>query len=100
MMSKVYSVDEIRRLATPIAQQYGVAKLALFGSYARGEQNANSDIDFIVDKGAIRGWEFFGFIDDLEKSLNTRVDVLTYNALRSSMIHDAIRDEVIIYEKS
>ena len=100
MMSKVYSVDEIRQLAVPIAQRYGVAKLALFGSYARGEQSADSDIDFIIEKGAIRGWEFFGFIDELEKSLNTHVDVLTYKTLRDSMIRDALRDEVVIYEKS
>ena len=33
----IYTIDEIRRKVVPIAKKYGVKKLSLFGSYARGE---------------------------------------------------------------
>ena len=49
-----YTIDEIRDIVTPIAQQYGVDSLYLFGSYAKGIANEKSDIDVHVDKGKIR----------------------------------------------
>jgi len=99
-MAETNSIDEIRKIAVPIAQKYGVKKLALFGSYARGEQKNTSDIDFLVEKGEIKGlFEFCGFINMLEDNLGTRVDVLTYDSLKDSLISDAIDDEVVLYER-
>ncbi len=96
-MDIVYSIDEIKRITIPIAQKYGVKKLALFGSYARGEQKTTSDIDFLIEKGQIKGWEFFGFINSLEDYLGVHVDVFTYDSLRNSLIAEALKDEVILY---
>ena len=97
-MDKVYTIDEIKRISVPVAQKFGVKKLALFGSYARGEQKVNSDIDFVIDKGKIKGLQFFGFINNLEDDLGVKVDVLTYDTLRDSLIAYAINDEVVLYE--
>ena len=44
-------LDEIRSIANPIARRYNIAALYLFGSYARGEATAQSDLDFRVDRG-------------------------------------------------
>jgi predicted nucleotidyltransferase len=100
-VTKTYTIDKIRELAVPIAQKYGVGKLALFGSYARGEQKPESDIDFLIDRGEILGlFKFCGFIDDLEQTLETHVDVLTYDSMKNSLIADAINDEVILYERA
>ncbi|MCL2020350.1 MAG: nucleotidyltransferase family protein [Oscillospiraceae bacterium] len=99
IMSRKYEIDEIKRITTPIAERYGVKKLALFGSYARGEARENSDIDFLIDGGKIRGLEFFGFINNLEDILGVRVDVLTYRSLKDSLIADVVKDEVILYEQ-
>ena len=46
----VYSVDEIKKIAVPIAKSYGVDSLSLFGSYARGEATSESDIDFLKNR--------------------------------------------------
>jgi len=97
-MDRVYTLDEIKRISVPIARKYGVKKMALFGSYARGEQSTASDIDFLIEKGKIQGWEFFGFINDLEDDFGLPVDVLTYDALKDSLIADATVDEVVLYE--
>ena len=97
-MEKLYTIEEIKRISVPVAQKYGVKKLALFGSYARGEQKQTSDIDFIIDKGNIHGWEFYGFINSLEDNFGVHIDVLTYDSLKDSFIYDVVEDEVILYE--
>ena len=45
----VYTIDDLRRIIAPIAEQYGLRAVYVFGSYARGEANADSDIDLLVD---------------------------------------------------
>ena len=45
----VYSVEEIKNIVMPIVKRYNIPAIFLFGSYARGEANENSDIDFLVD---------------------------------------------------
>jgi len=97
-MKRPYTIDEIKNISVPVAQKYGVKKLALFGSYARGEQNTGSDIDFLIDKGRIQGWEFFGFISALEDDLGVHVDVLTYDSLKESFIADSVGGEVVLYD--
>ena len=99
-MAGTYTIDDIKRISVPIAQKYGVAKLALFGSYARGEQKENSDIDFLIEKGKIQDlFVFCGFINTLEDDLGVSVDVLTYDSLKDSFIADEVKDEVILYEE-
>ncbi len=98
-MNRVYTIEEIKRISVPIAKKYGVKKLALFGSYSRGEQKRTSDIDFLIEKGQVQGWEFFGLINNLEDDLGVHVDVLTYDSIRNSLISDALTDEVVLYER-
>lgn len=45
----VYTMDDLRRIIAPIAAQYGLRAVYVFGSYARGEADADSDIDLLVD---------------------------------------------------
>ena len=98
-MVKTYTIDEIKKISIPVAQKYGVKKLALFGSYARGEQTDASDIDFLIEKGKIEGLEFFGFINNLEDDFGVHVDVITYDALKDSLIDDVVEEEVVLYER-
>ena len=99
-MPEIYAIDEIKNIAVPIARRYGVKKLALFGSYARGEQKAASDIDFLIEKGDIQDlFALCGFINNLEDDLGIHVDVITYDSLKDSLIAHAIKDEVVLYER-
>ena len=50
MSDKVYTLEEIKAIASPIARRYDIAALYLFGSYARGEATPASDLDFRVDR--------------------------------------------------
>ncbi len=98
MSDKVYTIDEIRSIAAPIAAQYGVQSMYLFGSYARGEATAQSDLDFRVDKGRLHSlFQFVGFQLALEESFQKKLDVLTTQMLSSDFLNGIHPEEVLIY---
>ena len=45
----IYTLDDIEAKIIPIAKQYNLSKVYLFGSYARGEEDENSDIDIALE---------------------------------------------------
>jgi len=99
MKNRVYTIEEISKIVSPIARSYGVGRLSLFGSYARGEATEGSDIDFrIVEDGSLRGFiRLAGFHRELEESLHTNVDVIPTDALSESFLNEIILEEVIVY---
>jgi predicted nucleotidyltransferase len=56
MPARPYTIPEIQKLIRPIAQRYGVERVLLFGSYARGEANPDSDVDLRIDSGSIQDY--------------------------------------------
>lgn len=98
MSDKVYSLDEIRSIANPIARRYDIAALYLFGSYARGEATPQSDLDFHVDRGNMCNLlELGGLYSDLEECFDKKLDVLTTQMLSPAFLDAIRREEVPIY---
>lgn len=97
---KVYTIDEIRAKAVPIAKKYGVKKLSLFGSYARGEADAQSDVDFLYDGGKLHGWDYFSFVYDLETELGCHVDMVSFGISDEKFLAEIQQDEVLLYEQT
>jgi predicted nucleotidyltransferase len=76
------ATDKIISKIKPILLKYGVTKSDLFGSYARGDFNDQSDVDVLVD--VPDGTSLFDIIylkNDLEKTLGRKVDVVTYDSI-------------------
>lgn len=97
---KVYSLDEIKAIAHPIAQRYGISALYLFGSYARGEATPQSDIDFRVDRGnLVDPLELGGLFSDLEDGFQKDLDVLTTQMLSPAFLNRIRPEEVLIYAR-
>ena len=90
-----YTIEEIKEKAIPIAKK----SLWLFGSYARGEADAESDVDFLIDRGRIVGIEYFGFVLDLEEIFNCHVDVVTTGISDKDFLSEIEEDEVLLYEE-
>ena len=94
-----YTLDEIKSRSIPIAQKYGVKRLALFGSYARGEQTEHSDLDFLIDVGELRGLiQYMGLVLDLEDEFGCHVDVVTDGIEDKDFLNHIKKDEVLLYE--
>ena len=101
MSEKIYTLDEIKAIAYPIAARYGIAALYLFGSYARGEATPHSDLDFRVDRGDLVDLlELGGLFSDLEDSFDKNLDVLTTQMLSPAFLSSIRREEVLIYARS
>lgn len=75
-----------------IADRHGAYNVRIFGSVARNEDHADSDIDFLIDYDPTRrsSWFPMGLILDLETLLNRKVDVAT-----PAMLKEPIRDHVL-----
>lgn len=74
-----------------LAEQYGARRVRVFGSVARRQDDAGSDIDFLVDMEPGRSlFDLGGLLVDLEKLLNSKVYVVTERGLK-----DRIRDRVV-----
>ena len=100
MTEKIYSIDEIRTTISPIARRYGVGKVYLFGSYARGEAKENIDIDLRIDKGNLRGlFALSGLRIDISEALSKDVDLLTTKSLDDDFKNELRNYEVLIYEQ-
>lgn len=96
----MYNINEIKTITEPIAKTYDIDKVWLFGSYARGEQTEESDIDFRIDRGNVcSGIQLGLFYADLEDALNTKIDVVTTQSLSDEFLEKIGRDEVLIYAK-
>lgn len=78
------TIKTIKAKAIPILKNYGVSRAYLFGSFARGEQNQNSDIDFLVEYNSDAERTLFKTVElkyELEDILQRKVDVLTEAAI-------------------
>lgn len=104
----VYTIEEIAEKVRPIAIKYGVEKVYLFGSYARGEATEESDVDLRVDGENCRSLiELSGLFLDIEEALDKSLDLVTTSALRQnkdnpltrSFIRNIKREEKLIYER-
>ena len=100
---KVYTLDEIKAKAIPIAKKYGVKRLSLFGSYARGEADAQSDLDFLYDSGTGKiksTLDYVGFIYDLEDEFQCHIDAVSEGIRDKAFLAKIKNDEVLLYEET
>lgn len=94
------TLADIQSVVSKLAKDYGAQRVYLFGSYARGDMNQDSDIDLRIDKGSIRGWELAGLLVDLEDALGLPVDLIPSGSLDARFLASIRDDEVLLYEAS
>jgi|OM-RGC.v1.030367220 Predicted nucleotidyltransferases len=84
-----------------LAERYHVQKVAVFGSFARGEQTKDSDIDLLVTwKKTPNLNRFMGFIEDIEQKTGRHVDIATPDSLHWYLKEKILSDARGIYEGS
>jgi hypothetical protein len=85
------SLDLIRR----IAAKHGVRDVRVFGSFVRGEQRPESDLDLLIHLEKGRGFsDLLGFCEGVESALGRHVDVVTDDGL-SPFIRDRVLAEAV-----
>jgi predicted nucleotidyltransferase len=95
MMNSLDLLKQKRHEILAIAAKHGVSDVRVFGSAVHGEDRPDSDIDLLVKRDTQISWWFpAGFIADLERLLDRRVDVVTDTGLnphvREYILHEAV----------
>ncbi len=85
------TIQHYRQEILSLAQKHGVTSIKVFGSFARGEAQENSDVDFLIEMENGRSLlDIGGLVMDLQDLLHRTVDVVEPNGL-----HYLIRDEIL-----
>ena len=94
------NINTIRKKATPIFNQHKIAYAGLFGSFSRQQQTQKSDIDIVIKLGKPIGMlEYMRFINDLESTLNRKVDIMTEGSMNKHIKPYVMQDIITLYEK-
>ncbi len=79
-----------------LKRDYGIKRLAIFGSYARKECTEISDIDILVEFERPIGLKFIELAEYLEKILEIKVDLLTPNALKQKpKLWESVKEDLV-----
>ncbi len=98
MSKKTYTLDWIKKKILPILKKHAVKRAAVFGSFARGEAKAKSDVDLLIEYKSKRK-SLFDLVDlklDLEETLDRKVDVITYNSIYWRIREQILSEQVVI----
>lgn len=98
MLTKEGATEILREQYPYLASEYGVSRIGLFGSYAKGQPDEDSDIDIVAEFGRPIGLKFVEFVEHLERVLGKRADVLTpagIAGIRSKRIMKDISESIV-----
>lgn len=97
------NIDLIAKKTKPIFERYPVDIAIIFGSYVKGTNREDSDIDIYIDtNGCLKGLDFVGLLEELTSTLKKDIDLFDSSHIEvESKIKDSIHAEgVIIYKKT
>jgi len=95
--------ETIAQLIADYFKTQPVVKVWLFGSYSRGEQREDSDIDILIQPDKSQHFSLFtlsGMYEDLKNLLGCEIDLITVGGLMPFARESADRDKILIYERA
>ena len=88
-------IQKLRSELPIMRQQFGVDEIGLFGSYARNEQNEESDIDVLVKFRQPELKALIGLLEFLEKKFSKKIDIVTDGKQLSDRFRKMVKSEII-----
>lgn len=96
-MTKQSILENLKSLRPVVRNRFRADIKGIFGSYVRGEQDAGSDIDMLVDFDAGADlFDFVGLSDFLEERLNCSVDVVPIRSIREEIKTQVLGEAIYI----
>ncbi|MDY0100622.1 MAG: nucleotidyltransferase domain-containing protein [Bacilli bacterium] len=91
---------QIKEKVKQVVATHNIEKVYLYGSYAKGTQTPESDIDFYMISD-IEDIEYFGVIEELRTAVNKKVDLLSNKTIKknSPIAKEIERTGILIYER-
>jgi predicted nucleotidyltransferase len=94
MKSLVEIRASLKSLKDRLRGDYPIRSLAIFGSYSRNEQSANSDLDLLVEFDENIGIRFIDLANELEKQLGIKIDLVSRKGIKEKYFQ-AIQSDLI-----
>jgi len=98
MLTREQVVESLRLRLAYLAEEFGVRRIGLFGSFAKGLSTDKSDVDLIIEFDSPIGLRFMELGDYLEEVLGRRVDILTpvgLQAIRQKTVREDITESIV-----
>lgn len=93
------NMDIIQSVLSPIAKDYGVKRLYLFGSFAKGTAHEGSDIDILIEKGIpLSLLKLSDMRQRCQEALQCPVDLITTTGISEAFYSEIKGTEVLLYE--
>jgi predicted nucleotidyltransferase len=88
-------VEKLKHAKPELERKYPITGIGVFGSYARGHANKESDIDIAVDIDGTMGLNFIAMADEIEAILGIKTDVIPMRSIKPEYLPSVEKD--IIY---
>ena len=96
MTSTEAITSAIKKQKNNLQSKYKIKNIAIFGSYARGEQVEGSDVDLLVEFSEPIGLEFIDLATDLEKIVQNKVDLVSKAAIKPKYFKFVEKDLIYV----
>ncbi|QNL22230.1 nucleotidyltransferase family protein [Hyphobacterium sp. CCMP332] len=96
MSPKEDLLSKLRNLKSQLAKKYPITAMALFGSFSRGDQLENSDIDILVEIDGKIGSRFIDLAEELESELGRKVDLISKNGIKPRYFNSIEQDLIYV----
>ncbi|PIN91376.1 hypothetical protein COU57_01030 [Candidatus Pacearchaeota archaeon CG10_big_fil_rev_8_21_14_0_10_32_14] len=99
MKKKQANLNEIKSKIQKILKKHGIVRAGIFGSYAKGENKKDSDIDILIEVEKDRKFSLLDLVGlklELEDILKIKVDLMTYKSIHPYLKDSILKNEVEI----
>lgn len=89
-------IQNIKNKIAHLLKKRGVKRAGIFGSYARGEERKESDIDILIEAPKNIGFGLIGIELELEEVIGKKIDLITYKSLSPYLKKEILSEEIRI----
>jgi predicted nucleotidyltransferase len=91
------NIEKIKEKILPVLKKHGIKKAAICGSFARGEESEDSDIDILVEVAEdLSLFDFVGIKLEIENIIGREVDLIEYDTIKSAIKESLLEEEIAI----
>jgi len=95
-----YTLKELIEMIVPLMQHYSeIDRAYIFGSYAREEADAKSDVDIRIEADKLRNMDLCALMVKLERVIGIPVDVIPTDSIPAEYLNAIKKHEVLVYER-
>ena len=89
-------VDKLKNVKPDLEKKYPITGIGVFGSYARGEENLDIDIDIAVHINGTMGLNFVAMANEIEEILGIKTDVISMRSIKPEFLAGIEKDIVYV----